>query len=134
MANDSPSTLKPAEVAQLLVKHAVSKHNDRYDKVFIKAVSRTSSLKLKPLLRVINGRFQFMAGGMLSFGGLLSEVIQGGATDLTANNPSVIKVLGGFVFPVGLVMFGFSIIAVFRINIHSCILKDCITRTRIADE
>ena len=42
---------------------------------------------------------------MLSFGGLLSEVIQGGATGLTASDPSIIKVLGGFVFPVGLVMF-----------------------------
>jgi len=41
---------------------------------------------------------------MLSFGGLLSEVLQGGATGLTASNPSIIKVFGGFVFPVGLVM------------------------------
>ena len=61
-----------------------------------------------------------MAGAMLSFGGLLSEVIQGGATGLTASNPSIIKVLGGFVFPVGLVMFG-VFIAVFCIDIHSCI-------------
>jgi hypothetical protein len=38
-ANDPPSTLKPAEVAHFLVKQATAKHNDRYDKVFIKAVS-----------------------------------------------------------------------------------------------
>jgi len=83
MVNDPPSTLRAAEVAQVLVKQAVSKHNDRYDKVFIKA---------------------FLAGAMLSFGGLLSEVLQGGATGLTASDPGIIKVLGGFVFPVGLVM------------------------------
>jgi hypothetical protein len=42
---------------------------------------------------------------MLSFGGLLSEVLQGGAAGLTATNPGIVKVLGGFVFPVGLVMY-----------------------------
>jgi formate/nitrite transporter len=83
MVNDLTSTLKPAEVAQVLVQQAIAKHNDRYDKVFIKA---------------------FMAGAMLSFGGLLSEVLQGGATGLTASNPGIVRVLGGFVFPVGLVM------------------------------
>ena len=41
---------------------------------------------------------------MLSFGGLLSELLQGGAAGLTATNPGIVKVLGGFVFPVGLVM------------------------------
>ena len=45
-----------------------------------------------------------MAGAMLAFGGLLSEVLQGGAPGLTASNPGIVKVLGGFVFPVGLVM------------------------------
>lgn len=45
-----------------------------------------------------------MAGAMLSFGGLLSEVLQGGAAGLTASNPGIVKILGGFVFPVGLVM------------------------------
>lgn len=83
MIDDTPSTLKPAEVAALLVQHAVKKHKDRYENIFFKA---------------------FMAGAMLSFGGLLSEVLQGGATGLTASNPGIVKVLGGFVFPVGLVM------------------------------
>lgn len=41
---------------------------------------------------------------MLSFGGLLSEVLQGGSPGLTASNPGIVKILGGFVFPVGLVM------------------------------
>ena len=43
MVDDTPSTLRAAEVAHALVKQAVSKHNDRYDKVFVKAVSWTSS-------------------------------------------------------------------------------------------
>lgn len=42
---------------------------------------------------------------MLSFGGLLSEIISGGAAGLTATNPGIVKILGGFVFPVGLVMY-----------------------------
>ncbi|EIM79884.1 Formate/nitrite transporter [Stereum hirsutum FP-91666 SS1] len=79
----TPSTLKPAEVAVALVESAVLKHRTRLDMIFFKA---------------------FMAGAMLSFGGLLSEVIQGGAAGLTASNPGIVKVLGGFVFPVGLVM------------------------------
>jgi len=83
MAYNTPSTLKPEEVAAFMVQVGVKKHRDRYESVFIKA---------------------FMAGAMLSFGGLLSEVLQGGAGGLTASNPGIVKVLGGFVFPVGLVM------------------------------
>jgi hypothetical protein len=41
---------------------------------------------------------------MLSFGGLLSEIVSGGSPDLTKSNPGIVKILGGFVFPVGLVM------------------------------
>lgn len=63
---------------------------------------------------------QFMAGAMLSFGGLLSEVIQGGAAGLNANNPGIVKVLGGFVFPVGLVMYVFNS----RISLHGELLHD----------
>jgi len=71
------------EVAYVMVDQGIRKHNDRYASVFIKA---------------------FTAGCMLSFGGLLSEIIQGGGAGLTASNPGISKVLGGFVFPVGLVM------------------------------
>ncbi|KAJ4483321.1 Formate/nitrite transporter [Lentinula aciculospora] len=76
-------TLKPAAVAALMVEHTVSKHNTPYQVIFFKA---------------------FLAGVMLSFGGLLSEITSGGATSLTTSNPGLAKVLGGFVFPVGLVM------------------------------
>ncbi|KDQ53619.1 hypothetical protein JAAARDRAFT_136825 [Jaapia argillacea MUCL 33604] len=80
---ETPSTLKPAQVAVAMIEHGIAKHRTRADIVFFKAV---------------------MAGVMLSFGGLLSEIISGGATGLTASNPGIVKVLGGFVFPVGLVM------------------------------
>jgi len=75
--------LKPGQVAAVMVDHAIQKHNSPYHVVFLKA---------------------FLAGVMLSFGGLLDEVISGGATGLTSSNPGIVKVLGGFVFPVGLVM------------------------------
>ncbi|KIJ18921.1 hypothetical protein PAXINDRAFT_161263 [Paxillus involutus ATCC 200175] len=80
---DVPSTLKPAQTAVALVEMAVAKHNTRYDKTFLKAV---------------------LAGVMLSFGGLLDVILAGGSPSLTASNPGLVKVLGGFVFPVGLVM------------------------------
>ncbi|KAG6916667.1 hypothetical protein DXG01_005891 [Tephrocybe rancida] len=81
--DDVPSTLSQARIAQYMVKTAVMKHNDRYESVFFKAVA---------------------AGAMLSFGGLLSEILSGGAAGLTQSNPGIVKILGGFVFPVGLVM------------------------------
>ncbi|KAJ6499985.1 Formate/nitrite transporter [Mycena vitilis] len=77
------STLRPAEVAVSFLRAGVAKHRDRYESVFFKSV---------------------LAGVMLSFGGLLSEVISGGSPGLTASNPGIVKILGGFVFPVGLVM------------------------------
>jgi formate/nitrite transporter FocA (FNT family) len=77
------STLTPAQVASAMVAHGVAKHRTRLDRVLFKAV---------------------LAGVFLSFGGLLSEVVSGGAPGLTATNPGLVKVLGGFVFPVGLVM------------------------------
>ncbi|KAF9051227.1 Formate/nitrite transporter [Hymenopellis radicata] len=73
------STLQPAQVARVMVQSAVSKHKDRYENTFFKAV---------------------LAGVMLSFGGLLSEIVTGGSTGLTQSNPGLVKVLGGFVFPI----------------------------------
>ncbi|KAG1802746.1 putative formate/nitrite transporter [Suillus plorans] len=83
MSISSALTLTPAEVAVALVEQAVAKHNTRLDKTFFKAV---------------------LAGVMLSFGGLLDLIISGGSPGLTASNPGIVKVLGGLVFPVGLVM------------------------------
>ncbi|KIY66881.1 Formate/nitrite transporter [Cylindrobasidium torrendii FP15055 ss-10] len=77
------STLRPAEVAHIMVDSAIAKHRERYDNLFLKA---------------------FVAGVMLSFGGLLMEVLGGGATSLAASDPGIVKILQGFVFPVGLVM------------------------------
>jgi len=79
----TPSTLKPQQVAVAMVEAAVTKHRTRIDLIFFKA---------------------FLAGAMLSFGGLLSEIINGGSPGLTASNPGIVKILAGFVFPVGLVM------------------------------
>ena len=42
---------------------------------------------------------------MLSFGGLLSEVVGGGSTNLNTLNPGLVKFLSGAVFPVGLIMY-----------------------------
>lgn len=78
-----PATLKPAQTAQLMVDIAVGKHRDRYESVFYKA---------------------FAAGVMLSFGGLLSQIISGGSVSLNQSNPGIVKILGGAVFPVGLIM------------------------------
>ncbi|KAM6502201.1 Formate/nitrite transporter [Amanita muscaria] len=77
-----PPTLSSAQVAKALVKSGVSKHNDRYEFIFLKAV---------------------LAGVMLSFGGLLSQVISA-SPGLAASDPGLLKVISGFVFPVGLVM------------------------------
>jgi formate/nitrite transporter FocA (FNT family) len=53
---------------------------------------------------------------MLSFGGLLSTILQGGSPSLTTSNPGIVKILGGFVFPVGLAMY---VILVFPPLSHS---------------
>lgn len=66
---------------------------------------------------------------MLSFGGLLSEVISGGSPALTLSNPGIVKILGGLVFPVGLVMC--VIIAAHAPSIERY-LQDCSTRVRDA--
>ncbi|GJE97408.1 formate/nitrite transporter family protein [Phanerochaete sordida] len=83
MSYQTVSTMKPQDVAVTMVELAVYKHNTHPLKIFMKA---------------------FTAGILLSFGGLLSEVIQGGSPSLNTSNPGLLKVLGGFVFPVGLVM------------------------------
>lgn len=96
---DVPSTLKPAQTAVALIEMAVAKHNTRWDKTFFKAVC--CSLSLSPLLIQVP---QVLAGVMLSFGGLIDIIISGGSAGIAATNPGLVKILGGFVFPVGLVM------------------------------
>jgi len=75
-------THTPEEVAVMMVESAVAKHRGRYEVVFGKAV---------------------VAGLLLSFGGLLSQ-IAGASPTLSTNNPGLLKIISGFVFPVGLVM------------------------------
>jgi len=66
-----------------MVEAAVAKHAARYDKIFFKA---------------------FLAGLMLSFGGLMNEIVNAGSTTLNQQNPALVKLLGGFVFPTGFVL------------------------------
>ena len=51
------------------------------------------------------GWSQVAAGVMLSFGGLLSEIVAGGSAGINESNPGLVKFLGGAVFPVGLIMY-----------------------------
>ncbi|KAF9070642.1 Formate/nitrite transporter [Rhodocollybia butyracea] len=76
--------------------------------------SRNPTLKPAEVAALIVDQCVFLAGVMLSFGGLLDDVISGGAAGLTASNPGIVKVLGGFVFPVGLVMWYFPMAVVKR--------------------
>jgi hypothetical protein len=39
MAIETPSTLKPEEVAQIMVLQGIKKHRNRYESTFLKAVS-----------------------------------------------------------------------------------------------
>ncbi|KAG6832627.1 hypothetical protein H0H92_014463 [Tricholoma furcatifolium] len=98
--DNSPSTLSQTSIAHSLVKTAVAKHNERYESTFFKAVA---------------------AGVMLSFGGLLSEIFSGGAAGLTDSNPGIVKVLGGFVFPVGLVMIVLQGLELLTSNMMVCL-------------
>lgn len=83
MTEMTEATLTPAQTAQKMFDTAVAKHNQRADIVFFKA---------------------FIAGVFLSFGGLLHVIVSGGSAGITASNPGLVKILGGLVFPVGLVM------------------------------
>lgn len=83
--NANPATrgsYTPEEVSIIMVESAVAKHKSRYEVVFGKAVT---------------------AGLLLSFGNLLSQIM-GASPSLSMNNPGLLKVLSGFVFPMGIVM------------------------------
>ncbi|KAJ1309122.1 hypothetical protein OPQ81_004798 [Rhizoctonia solani] len=77
------ATLSPAQTAQKMLDAALAKNRQRADIVFFKA---------------------FIAGAFLSFGGLLHVIVSGGSASLTSANPGLVKILGGLVFPIGLVM------------------------------
>ncbi|KAH7343326.1 Formate/nitrite transporter [Rhizoctonia solani] len=77
------ATLTPAQTAQKMFDSALAKNKQRADIVFFKA---------------------FIAGVFLSFGGLLHIIVSGGSAGLTSANPGLVKLLGGLVFPIGLVM------------------------------
>ncbi len=97
------STMQPAQVARVMVQSAVAKHKDRYENIFFKAVRFLFIIFTRGL--IFEWREQVLAGVMLSFGGLLSEIVSGGSPGLTQSNPGLVKILGGLVFPVGLAMY-----------------------------
>jgi len=51
---DASSTLNPAQVAVVMVEQAVAKHNTRYDKTFLKAVSHNlARLCMHPFISIL---------------------------------------------------------------------------------
>jgi formate/nitrite transporter len=78
-----PDTLPPADVAKVFVAASIAKHRQRPEVTFLKA---------------------FNAGLYLSIGGLLSEIIAGGAGGINTSNPGIVKFFQGAAFPVGLIM------------------------------
>jgi formate/nitrite transporter FocA (FNT family) len=101
----TPSTLPPAQVAEAIVAQGVAKHRTRIDRIFFKAV-RPSSMSSRSLdnTNVYASLTQVLAGIMLSFGGLMSQIVSDGSPQMTQNNPGLVMILSGFVFPVGLIM------------------------------
>ncbi|CUA67733.1 putative transporter YrhG [Bacillus subtilis subsp, subtilis str. 168] [Rhizoctonia solani] len=77
------ATLTPVQTAQKMFDAALARNKQRADIIFFKA---------------------FIAGVFLSFGGLLHVIVSGGSAGLTSANPGLVKLLGGLVFPIGLVM------------------------------
>ncbi|GJJ10851.1 hypothetical protein Clacol_005079 [Clathrus columnatus] len=81
MPSSTAPFLTPPEVARYFLEAGLAKHRSSPVVILLKA---------------------FIAGIFLSFGGLLSEVAGGGSAGLNSTNPGLVKLLSGFVFPVGL--------------------------------
>ncbi|KAF8234086.1 hypothetical protein L208DRAFT_1263665 [Tricholoma matsutake] len=79
----SAGVFSQPKVACLFIEAGVTKHNTRIDILFLKA---------------------FMAGVLLSFWNLLSEMASTGSPTFNASNPGLVKLISGFVCPIGLVM------------------------------
>jgi len=82
----TPQTLSPKQGAEAMVESGVTRHSQRIDVLFLKAV---------------------WAGIFLSYGGFLESVI-GGSPSANANNPGLLRLVEGLVFPVGLAMIVLS--------------------------
>jgi len=74
------SILSPQETCEALVESAVARHHQRIDILFLKAV---------------------WGGILLSYGGFLQSVV-GGSPSANENNPGLLRLVEGLVFPVGL--------------------------------
>ncbi|KAJ9110019.1 hypothetical protein QFC20_003093 [Naganishia adeliensis] len=75
-------SLSPKQTAEALVESAVARHHTRVDVLFLKAV---------------------WGGILLSYGGFLEAVV-GGSPSANTNNPGLLRLVEGLVFPVGLTL------------------------------
>jgi formate/nitrite transporter FocA (FNT family) len=73
----------PAEGAELVCRLAEQKAVQPYEHMFIKS---------------------FLGGVYLSFGAFLYLVVGGGSARLNSSNPSLLRIIEGLVFPIGLVI------------------------------
>lgn len=76
-------TITPDEVAFQLLTVGILKVNQRLDHMLIK---------------------NFLGGAMVSIGGMLMLLVKGGCDGIGENNPAIVQLLLGLVFPIGLVM------------------------------
>ncbi|KAJ9124889.1 hypothetical protein QFC24_002818 [Naganishia onofrii] len=75
-------SLSPKQTTEALVESAVARHHTRVDVLFLKAV---------------------WGGILLSYGGFLEAVV-GGSPSANTNNPGLLRLVEGLVFPVGLTL------------------------------
>ncbi|KAI5454280.1 hypothetical protein NCC49_004340 [Naganishia albida] len=75
-------SLSPKQTTEALVESAVARHHTRADVLFLKAV---------------------WGGILLSYGGFLEAVV-GGSPSANTNNPGLLRLVEGLVFPVGLTL------------------------------
>ncbi|GHJ84805.1 hypothetical protein NliqN6_1207 [Naganishia liquefaciens] len=75
-------SLSPQQTTEALVESAVARHHTRVDVLFLKAV---------------------WGGILLSYGGFLEAVV-GGSPSANTNNPGLLRLVEGLVFPVGLTL------------------------------
>jgi len=78
----APQTLSPKQAAEAMVESGVTRHAQRIDVLFLKAI---------------------WGGIFLSYGGFFESVV-GGSSSANANNPGLLRLVEGLVFPVGLAM------------------------------
>jgi formate/nitrite transporter FocA (FNT family) len=75
----------------------------------------------------------FLAGAFLSLGALFSILIDGGATSLRANNPSIATLVSSFTFPTGFVILTILNTELFTANLFVVVLTTCLRKTSLRE-